>query len=110
MCYNALKQPMKERSNRLMRAKWRMLLAGVVVPTMILITGYPSVAASPAGEVKTVAPMIGYEIPIPHLEGGTALDWMELLYDPLVGCTPEGEFSPHLGLANKWEMSRDGLA
>ncbi len=93
-----------------MKMKGIVLLAGAMVAGMVLLTTYSlGLAAVPTGEVKTVGSMFGYEIPIPHLEGGTALDWMELLYDPLVGCTPEGEFSPQLGLANKWEMSRDGL-
>src|SRR3990170_802409 len=93
-----------------MKAKWMTLLIEVVVLTMILITGYgPVVAAPPAGEVKTVAPMFGNQIPIPYLELSHANNWMQLLYDPLVGCTAEGKLFPNFGLANKWEMSRDGL-
>ena len=105
-----LLRPAKKKRRLVMKAKWMSLLAGVVVLVMILLTGYqPVVAAPPTGEVKTVAPMFGNEIPIPYLEMSHANDWMQLLYDHLVGCTPEGKFSPDLGLANKWEMSPDGL-
>jgi len=38
-----------------------------------------------------------------------SLDWMGLLYDSLVGSTAEAKPSIDLGLANKWEMSPDGL-
>jgi ABC-type transport system substrate-binding protein len=93
-----------------MKAKLMILLAVLVALTMILFAGLTYVvAAPPVGEVKTVASMIGNQNPIPYLEVIHANDWMQLLYDHLVGCTPEGKFSPDLGLANKWEMSPDGL-
>jgi peptide/nickel transport system substrate-binding protein len=86
------------------------LLAGVGFLAMILLMGYqPVVAAPPTGEVKIIAPSFGNAVGIPFLERGHALDWMDLFYDSLVGCTPEGKLSPDLGLANKWEMSPDGL-
>ncbi len=86
------------------------LLAGGLILTVFLLTDYHSVAAAPpTGEVKTAAPMLGNEIPIPYLEITHANDWMQLLYDPLFGCTPEGKLSPDLGLANKWELSSDGM-
>ncbi len=50
----------------------------------------------------------GNGVPIPILEQATANDWMQLLYDNLVGRTPDGELSFELGLANKWEMTPDG--
>ncbi len=93
-----------------MKVKRITALAGVVALMIILLTGsLPVVAAPPTGEVKTVAPTIGNIVPIHYLEQTHANDWMQLLYDHLVGCTPEGKFSRDLGLANKWEMSRDGL-
>ena len=86
------------------------LLVGAVVLTAILLTGYqPIAAAPPTGEVKTVAPTIGNGVPIPSREVAASNDWMQLLYDHLVGVTPEGKFSPDIGIANKWEMSPDGL-
>ncbi len=93
-----------------MKARWMCFVVGIVALAMFLATGYPpALAAPPAGEVKTVGAVFGNQIPIPYLEMSHANDWMQLLYDPLVGCTPEGKFSPNLGVANKWEMSRDGL-
>ena len=66
-------------------------------------------AAPPTGEVKSVASVFGNQIPIPYLEITQANDWMHLLYDYLVACEPDGDLSPDLSLASKWEMSRDGL-
>jgi ABC-type transport system substrate-binding protein len=101
----------KEERGLIVKAKWMTLLAGAMVLTGVLFTGFPLVgAASPTGEVKTVAAVIGKEIPIPWLEmAASSNDWMQLLYDHLVGTTPGGKFSPDLGLAHKWEMGRDGL-
>jgi peptide/nickel transport system substrate-binding protein len=100
----------KKKRRLIMKAKWMILLVGVGVLTMVLLTGYqPAVAAPPTGEVKTVAPMWGNHIFIPYLEITQANDWMHLLYDFLVASTPEGRLAPHLSLANKWEMSPDGL-
>ncbi len=93
-----------------MKPKRMVFLPGVLVLAMILMAGHASVwAAPPTGEVKTVAPTIGNGVPIPSLEVAAANDWMQLLYDHLVGVTPEGKPSPDVGLANRWEMSRDGL-
>ena len=92
-----------------MKTKWMTLLAGIVVLTMILFTGYQPVAGAPPTEVKTVSSQLGNQNPVPYLESSAANDWMQLLYDHLVGCTPEGRFSTKLGLANRWEMSPDGL-
>ncbi len=86
------------------------LLPGVVFLTMILATSYPPVvAAPPMGEVKITASTFGNEIPIPCLESSHSKNWIMLLYDYLIACTPEGKLSPDLGLAHKWEMSPDGL-
>jgi peptide/nickel transport system substrate-binding protein len=94
-----------------MTAKGMTVLVGVLVLTMIFFASHGSVlAAPPTGEVKTVAQAFGNGVPIPYLDSTFANDWIQLLYDNLVGFTPEGKFSPDIGLANKWEMSPDGLA
>jgi peptide/nickel transport system substrate-binding protein len=93
-----------------MKMKWTNLLMGIVVLTMILLTGYqPVVAAPPAGEVTIVQPEFGNGIVIPYLAIPRGNDWLQMIYDQLVGTTPEGKYSTETGLANKWEMSRDGL-
>ncbi len=93
-----------------MKGKWFSFLGGVAVLTVILLTGYqPVVAAPPAGECKTVAPAYGSMVPIPYLESALSNDYMQLLYDHLVGTTPDGKLSTNNGLANKWEMSGGGL-
>ena len=93
-----------------MKTVYLMLRVGLWILVMLLATDPPSsVAAPPAGEVKTVAPTLGNGVPIPYLDLSHCNDWMQLLCDNLVGCTPQGALSPDLGLAHKWEMSPDGL-
>ena len=93
-----------------MKAKRMALLTGAVVLTMIFFPGnHPVVAAPSTGEITTVTPILGNETPIPHLETGHGNDYIQLLYDHLLGSTPEGKFSADHGLSNKWEMSPDGL-
>ncbi len=82
---------------------------GIAALTIILLTGHQPVLAAPTGEVKIVATQFGNEIPVPYLSMAIANDWMQLMYDHLVGCNAEGKFAPELGVATKWEMSRDGL-
>jgi peptide/nickel transport system substrate-binding protein len=92
-----------------MKARGGICLAGVAVLTMMLLVTYRPAGAALSGEVKIVAPEFGDQVPIPYIEGGRGKDWFDLLFDPLVGVTPEGKLSTDLGLANKWEMSPDGL-
>ncbi len=93
-----------------MKTRWKSLLFGVVGLVILLLTSFPPVVAAPStGEIKTVAPMIGNQIPMPYLETTHAFDWLQLLYDHLIGCTPDGNYSPALSLALKWGMSPDGL-
>ncbi len=92
-----------------MRAKWTMFLAGAVVLTIILCGGYRPVIAAPAEELKLVQSGWSHGVPIPRFELAQGLDWLKMMYDPLFGTKPDGSLSPEHGLANKWEMTRDGL-
>ncbi len=93
-----------------MKAKRMVLLVGVSVLAIILFTAYQPVgAAPPAGEVKSVASNWGTGVPIPSFNISNSNDWMFLLYDFLLGRTPEGRLSTETGLAHKWERSPDGL-
>lgn len=92
-----------------MKARSMIFWAGLVVLTGIIIMSNQSFGAAPAGELTIVSPMIGNGIPIPWEEMSEASDWIKLLYDPLVGTTPDAELSHEMGLAEKWEVSRDGL-
>jgi len=56
-----------------------------------------------------VAANFGRQIPVPRLDGAQANDWIQLLYDHLVGTTEDLKLSGEKGLANKWQMSPDGL-
>ncbi len=93
-----------------MRTKSMMRLAGVAVLTIILLMGYRLAVAAPTGELTIVTSMMGYEIPITWEEQARGNDYMKLLYDPLVGTTPDEKGSTEMGLAEKWELSPDGLS
>ncbi len=92
-----------------MNAKWMIPLAETVAVMLILLSGFQSAAAAPAGEMTLVKSSWGNEVPIPRLCMGKDVDWMKLFYDPLVGTAPDGKLSTEHGLCNKWEMSTDGL-
>ena len=93
-----------------MKANRRVSLVTVSILIMILTSGYqPVVAAPPTGEIKIVASTWGNEVPIPFRERGAGADYMRLLYDPLVGSTPDSRLSTEHSLAKRWEMSPDAL-
>ena len=91
-----------------MKPKLMALLAGAVVMT-ILLTGYQPVIAASSGELKLAQSNWGNGVSIPRFERSIGLDWLKLLYDPLVGTTADGRLSREHGLATNWEMSPDGL-
>ncbi len=99
----------RKRKEDFMNAKWMIPLAETVAVMLILLSGFQSAAAAPAGEMTLVKSSWGNEVPIPRLCMGKDVDWMKLLYDPLVGTAPDGKLSTEHGLCNKWEMSTDGL-
>ncbi len=84
-------------------------LAVSSVLAMILFTGSQPVMAQPTGEIKILASMLGGENPIPRHASIHALDVWGLLYDHLVGSTPDGRLSTQHSLAEKWEMTPDAL-
>src|SRR3990170_8918601 len=92
-----------------MNTKWMPILAGVLVLTIPLMTGYQPVVAAPVEELKLVQSTWGHSVPIPRFELTLALDWVKLVYDPLFGTTLDGRLSPEHGLATRWERTRDSL-
>jgi peptide/nickel transport system substrate-binding protein len=92
-----------------MKVKWITAGAGILMLAFILLMGYQSAIAAPAGELTIVSPMIGNEVPVPWEEQAHANDYMKFLYDPVVGTTPDAKGSTKTGLAEKWEMSPDGM-
>ena len=92
-----------------MKTKWIILVAGILMPMFIFMTVCQLAVAAPTGEITIVSPMIGNEVPIPWEEQTHSADWMKLLYDPLVGTTSDTKLSTESGLAERWEMSPDGI-
>jgi peptide/nickel transport system substrate-binding protein len=97
----------KSERRLVMKARWMTLLTGTLM--LISLAAYQPAGAAPAGELTIVSYMIGNQVPLPWEEATHANDWIKLLYDPLVGTTPDASCSTEMGLAEKWEMSPDGL-
>ena len=63
---------------------------------------------SPAGGELTVAlSSLSTETLDPALGGHIVKYYMSLIFDYLVGTTPDGKLSPASGIATKWEMTPD---
>ncbi len=92
-----------------MKARWVGFFFEATLLTIFLLMGYQFGVAAPSEELTIVTPMIGYEIPLSWEEQTNSNDYMKLLYDPLIGTTPGEKASTGMGLAEKWEMSPDGL-
>lgn len=89
------------------------VIVAALAPLLLMLAACsppPDVSdAGPAGEIKTMAPGFGSQVPIPRLSLGQGDDYMKLLYDALVGENPDGSLSAEKGLAEKWEKSPDAL-
>ena len=86
-----------------------MILAGAIGLLLILLTNRPHGMAQPKDELTIVMSAWGSETLVPSSETGKGMDYMKLLYDPIFGSTPDGRLSREHGIAEKWEMSPDGL-
>ena len=86
-----------------------MLLTGVLWMGAVLLGANFPAFGEPNGEITIVASYLGHEVPIPYIEMPQGFDYLKLLYDPLVGVTPDGRLSNEYGVAQKREMSPDAL-
>ena len=76
------------------------------------VAGTPAPAASdakPAGELRLAMAGIGVMRPIPWQETPFSKGYFTLLYDFLIGANADGSMSTANGVAEKWEMSPDGM-
>jgi len=92
-----------------MKNKRLILRMGSFLLLWIFSMDYSPAAAQTKQELKIVMSAWGNETLNPFSEMGKGMDYMKLLYDPVFGSTPEGRLSPEYGIAEKWEMSPDGL-
>ncbi len=90
--------------------KTRLLtLINVTIMVPLLLALSPLALAAPTGELVMAVEMFGNDIPLPRHEQAHGNDYMNLLYDPFIGTTPDGQLSTEMGVARKWEMTPDGL-
>jgi peptide/nickel transport system substrate-binding protein len=87
-------------------------LAVVAVSAALTAAGMPEPAAGvakPAGELRLAMAGIGVMRPIPWQETPFSKGYFTLLYDFLIGANADGSISAANGVAEKWEMSPDGM-
>jgi ABC-type transport system substrate-binding protein len=63
----------------------------------------------PSGELRLAMAGIGTMRPVPWQEAAFGKGYLSMLYDWLVGANPDGSLSTANGVAERWEMSPDGL-
>jgi peptide/nickel transport system substrate-binding protein len=80
---------------------WLILVVG------LLILGAGDGQAAPAGELRIAMGMLGNE-QLQHVtSAGTGNVYLNLIYDVLVGASPNGGVDKKNGLAENWQMSSD---
>jgi peptide/nickel transport system substrate-binding protein len=100
----------KEQKEVFMQERWSIIVVYCMLAlSFFSFTGPALSLASPEGEITIAVEYMGNQVPIPYIEMSQGLDYQKLLFDPLVGTTPDGRSSPEQGVAYKWEMSPDAL-
>jgi peptide/nickel transport system substrate-binding protein len=88
------------------------LFIGVTFPPIVAsagTAGQASAADKPTGELRLAMAGIGFMRPIPWQETVFGKGYLTMLYDWLVGTNPDGTLSAANGVAERWEMSPDGM-
>jgi peptide/nickel transport system substrate-binding protein len=93
---------------RLVLAMVAMAVLATVIPVPVFAGAAPA-AAKPTGELRIAMAGIGVMRPIPWQETPFSKGYLTLLYDFLVGANADGSLSTANGVAEKWEVSADGM-
>jgi peptide/nickel transport system substrate-binding protein len=72
-------------------------------------TPNPAASPVPEGKIRLAVTYLGREALDPMLADSSSNNFLQLLYDSLVGTTSDGNFSKERGLADSWKMSPDGM-
>jgi peptide/nickel transport system substrate-binding protein len=96
-------QEMCNKASRL----WRLLLVIAVVSMLVGVAQVPSQAAEPAKKVLVVAAANQYGETLDPFTTATTMFPHNMIYDGLVTVDSKLQYQP--GLAEKWEVSPDGL-
>ncbi len=74
---------------------------------LLSATAATGAAAPPAGELTVALSSFANEVLDPALGGHGVKFYLALMFDYLIGVTPDGRLSPELGIATAWEVSPD---
>src|SRR5205809_712248 len=75
---------------------------------LCLVTAAPAWAQPSPGELTVVLSSLSTEALDPILAGHIVKFYLSLMFDYLVGATPDGQLSREGGVATRWEASGDG--
>src|SRR5881397_3595042 len=75
---------------------------------LCLVTAAPAWAQPSPGELTVVLSSLSTEAHDPILAGHIVKFYLSLMFDYLVGATPDGQLSRDGGVATRWEASADG--
>src|SRR5437899_2097107 len=75
---------------------------------LCLVTAAPAWAQPSPGELTVVLSSLSTEALDPILAGHIVKFYLSLMFDYLVGATPDGQLSRDGGVATRWEASADG--
>src|SRR5207247_10807759 len=73
-----------------------------------LVTAAPAWAQPSGGELSVVLSSLSSEALDPILAGHIVKFYLSLMFDYLVGATPDGQLSSDGGVATRWETSAGG--
>ncbi|MGH8070129.1 MAG: ABC transporter substrate-binding protein [Candidatus Entotheonellia bacterium] len=90
---------------------WALFIMVIFTPVVAAAgtSGQASGADKPTGELRIAMAGIGVMRPIPWQETVFGKGYMTMLYDWLVGTNPDGSLSAANGVAERWEVSPDGM-
>ena len=81
--------------------------AAALLLLLLSATQATAAAAAPTGELTVALSSFATEVLDPALGGHGVKFYLALMFDYLIGVTPDGRLSPELGIATAWEASPD---
>jgi peptide/nickel transport system substrate-binding protein len=82
-------------------------IATILLVGLALAAGPAAAQNKPAGELTIALPSFATDVIDPVLGGHLVKFYLSLVFDHLVGVTPDGQLSKDGGIADRWEASPD---
>jgi len=81
------------------------LVLAAALPLTCVAQPTPAAAPKPAGEIRIALDALANEVLDPKLGSTPTKIYLSMVYDYLVGATPDSKPDPRTGIANKWEVA-----